>query len=442
MLSALIVDDEANIRRVLARCLDDLGVRPTTASTAAGALDESRRTAFDLVFLDLRLGSESGLDVLPQLTALLPKAHVVVVTAYADIETAIASVRLGAADLLPKPFLPEQVALVVDKLSRERALEREVAALRLGQGGAEPVVLESRNAAVGRVLGLAQQAAASDATVLLTGESGTGKSSLARAVHAWSPRAGRPFVTFSAPSGSGDLLESELFGHARGAFTGAITEAPGRVSLADGGTLFLDEIGELPLALQPKLLRFVQERTYERVGDPRPRQADVRLVAATNRDLASEVAAGRFREDLYYRLNVIEVRLPPLRDRPEDVVALSRDLLAHFAARAGRPGLAFTPEAEAALAAHPWPGNLRELRNAVERATILSTGSGVGADLLPFTPDAASAAIRIGDPVPLAAVEEAHVRRVVGSAASLEEAAATLGIDRATLWRRRREYGI
>ncbi|HEX8386763.1 MAG TPA: sigma-54 dependent transcriptional regulator, partial [Rubricoccaceae bacterium] len=390
----------------------------------------------------LRLGADDGLDVLPRLTALLPQAHVVVVTAYADVETAVASVRRGAADVLPKPFLPDQVALVVGKLSRERALEREVAALRLGQAGAEPVVLESRNAAVGRVLGLARQAAASDATLLLTGESGTGKSSLARAVHAWSPRAARPFVTFSAPSGRGDLLESELFGHARGAFTGAVAEAPGRVSLADGGTLFLDEIGELPLALQPKLLRFVQERAYERVGDPRPRHADVRLVVATNRDLAAEVAAGRFREDLYYRLNVIEVRLPPLRDRPEDVVDLARELLAHFAARAGRPGLSFTADAEAALAGHRWPGNLRELRNAVERATILSAGDAVGADLLPFAPETGSAEVRIGDAVPLAAVEEAHVRRVVGSAVSLEEAAATLGIDRATLWRRRKEYGI
>ena len=241
--TALIVDDEANIRRVLARCLGDLGVRPTMAATGADALGEARRTAFDLVFLDLRLGAENGLDLLPQLTALLPQATIVVVTAYADIETAVESVRRGAADVLAKPFSPAQVALVVDKLARARALERDVAALRLA-AGSDPVVLESRNERVRGVLALARQAAASDATVLLTGESGTGKSSLARAVHGWSTRAAGPFVTVSAPAVSGSLLESELFGHAKGAYTGAASEAPGRVALADGGTLFLDEIGE------------------------------------------------------------------------------------------------------------------------------------------------------------------------------------------------------
>ena len=440
MLTALIVDDEANIRRVLARCLDDLGVRPHTAATAADALSEAARTVFDLVFLDLRLGAESGLDLLPRLAAAAPQAHIVVVTAYAAIETAVESVRRGAADYLPKPFSPAQVALVVDKLARERALTREVAALRAG--AAEPVVTESRSAAVGRVLALARQAAASEATLLLTGESGTGKSSLARSVHGWSARSNGPFVTFSAPATSAALFEAELFGHARGAFTGAVADAPGRVAIADGGTLFLDEIGEVPLGLQPKLLRLLQERVYERVGDPRERPADVRLVAATNRDLAEDVAAGRFREDLYYRLNVIEVRLPPLRERREDVVPVARQLLAHFGARAGRPGLAFTPTAEAALDAHAWPGNLRELRNAVERASILAAADAVGPELLPFTPARPPGGPRVGDPVTLAAVEEAHVRGVVAASRSLDEAAATLGIDRATLWRKRKEYGM
>ena len=447
VLTALIVDDEANIRLVLARCLGDLGVRAHTAATAADALGEAARTAFDLVFLDLRLGAESGLDLLPRLVALAPQAHVVVLTAYAAIDTAVESVKLGAADYLPKPFSPAQIALVVDRLARDRATARDLAALRLGAAGADPVVLESRNVAVRQTLALARQAAASEATLLLTGESGTGKSSLARAVHGWSARAAGPFVTFSAPAASRDLLESDLFGHARGAFTGAVGEAEGRVAVADGGTLFLDEIGELPLALQPKLLRLLQERTYERVGDPRERRADVRLVAATNRDLAAAVAAGRFREDLYYRLNVIEVRLPPLRERREDVEAIANYVLAHFAARAGRPGLAFTSAAHAALAGHTWPGNLRELRNAVERATILAVGDAVGPDLLPFAAVAVSASEapdepRVGGPMTLAALDEAHLRRVVAASASLDEAAAWLGIDRATLWRKRKEYGM
>ena len=441
VLTALIVDDEANIRRVLARCLDDLGVRAHTAATASDALAEAGRTAFDLVFLDLRLGAESGLDLLPRLAAVVPQAHIVVVTAYAAIETAVESVRRGAADYLPKPFSPAQVALVVDKLARERALTREVAALRAG-GVAEPAVLESRSAAVRRVLALARQAAASEATLLLTGESGTGKSSLARAVHGWSVHAAGPFVTFSAPATSASLFEAELFGHARGAFTGAVADAPGRVALADSGTLFLDEIGEVPLALQPKLLRLLQERVYERVGDGRERPAAVRVVAATNRDLAADVAAGRFREDLYYRLNVIEVRLPPLRERSEDVVPIARHLLAHFGARAGRAGLAFTPDAEAALGSHAWPGNLRELRNAVERASILATADAVDADLLPFAAVAPADGPRVGDAATLAAVEQAHVRAVVAAQPSLDAAAAVLGIDRATLWRKRKEYGM
>jgi NtrC-family two-component system response regulator AlgB len=442
MLQVLVVDDEVNLRRVLARCVEDLGGHVRTAGTAADALDEARRTAFDLVFLDLRLGADDGLDLLPRLTALLPGAKVVVVTAHAAIETAVESIRRGAADYLPKPFTPAQVGLVVRKVERERTMEREIEALRAGTAGAEPTSLTSANAAMQRVLGLARQVAATDATLLLTGESGTGKSSLARTVHAWSPRAERPFVAFSAPAAGGDLLEAELFGHVAGAFTGAVRDRQGRVALADGGTLFLDEIGELPLVLQPKLLRFLQERTYERVGDPRPRLADVRFVVATNRDLAADVAAGRFREDLYYRLNVVEVRLPPLRERPEDVLDLARSLLAHFAARYGRPGARFTPEAEALLVSHSWPGNLRELRNAVERATILTPGLDVAPEALPFVGPAPADGPHVGDPVTLAALEEAHVRRVVAGARSLDEAAVTLGIDRATLWRKRKDYGM
>ena len=441
-LQALVVDDEPNLRRVLVRCLEDAGCRVRSAGTAADALAEAARAAFDLVFLDLRLGADDGLELLPRLSALLPGAKIVVVTAHAAIETAVESIRRGAADYLPKPFTPAQVEVAVERVRRERALEREVEALRAQSGAGEPPVLTSRNPETQRVLALARQAAASDATLLLTGESGTGKSSLARAVHGWSARADGPFVTFSAPAASRDLLESELFGHAKGAFTGAVGEATGRVAVADGGTLFLDEIGELPLGLQPKLLRFLQERTYERVGDPRERRADVRLVAATNRDLAADVAAGRFREDLYYRLNVIEVRLVALRDRPEDVEAIAEHLLGHFAARAGRPALAFTPAARAALAGHAWPGNLRELRNAVERATILAAGDEVGADLLPFAAPAAPDGPRVGGPVTLAALDEAHLRRVVAASGSLDEAAAWLGIDRATLWRKRKELGM
>ena len=440
-LSVLVVDDEPTIRRVLARFLEERGARVFTVGTAADALHEASREVFDLVFLDLRLGSASGLDLLPELRARQADAQIIVITAHGSIETAVEAMRRGATDYLPKPFTPPQVALVVERAARERVRRREVEALRLASTGDEPAFLESQSAAMQRALAVTRQAASADATILLTGESGTGKSSLARAVHAWSPRAERPFVTFSAASSTAELLEADLFGHVRGAFTGAVGDSPGRVGLADGGTLFLDEIGEMPVALQPKLLRFLQDRAYERVGDPRERRADVRIVAATNSDLAADIAGGRFREDLYYRLSVIEVAVPALRERPEDTPALARHLLAGLGRRHGRPGIALTAEAAAAIAAYPWPGNLRELRNVLERAVILAPTDALGADLLPFSARAVAPA-KAGDPITLAALDEAHVRAVLTRSRSYEDAAATLGIDQATLWRKRKQYGL
>jgi NtrC-family two-component system response regulator AlgB len=242
---------------------------------------------------------------------------------------------------------------------------------------------------------------------------------------------------------SSELLESELFGHVRGAFTGAVRDNPGRVAMAEGGTLFLDEVGDLPLGLQPKVLRFLQEREYERVGDSVTRRADVRLVVATNRDLGVLVAEGRFREDLLYRLRVIELVLPPLRERPEDVLPLAAGMLTFYSRKYGRAFEGFTPEAEAALEAHDWPGNVRELQNAVERAAILAAGPLIGPEYLPNgAAHAAAGVARVGGPFTLAALDEAHIRRVVEQTATLDEAAHVLGIDRATLWRRRKEYGL
>jgi NtrC-family two-component system response regulator AlgB len=284
--------------------------------------------------------------------------------------------------------------------------------------------------------------AASDTTVLLRGESGTGKGVLARAIHAWSDRAQRSFGIVSCPALSPQLLESELFGHARGAFTGAIRDNPGRVASTDGGTLFLDEIGDLPLSLQPKLLRFVQDREYERVGESTPRRADVRMIAATNVDLDAAVREGRFREDLLYRINVVQIELPPLRDRPEDILDLAERFLAEL--RRGKAIAGFTDEAQAALRSYSWPGNVRELRNVIERALILCRTEQIGVELLPanFTPSRGESEIAVGDSVSLDRLEETHIRRVLARAKSLEEAAEILGIDVATLWRRRKKYGI
>lgn len=280
--------------------------------------------------------------------------------------------------------------------------------------------------------------------MLIRGESGTGKGVLARTIHARGKRTGQPFVTVHCPSLSGELLESELFGHARGAFTGAVEATEGKVAAAEGSTLFLDEIGDLPLALQPKLLRFLQEKTYERVGETRTRSGDVRIVAATNRNLEADVAAGRFREDLLYRLNVIEVTLPPLRERRRDLTAIANHLLKFFARQTWKDVRRFSPEASAAINRHPWPGNLRELRNAVERGVILATDDEIGLSHLPTQIGTTPAAgrVEVGGAVTLEALEAEHIRRLLATSPSLEDAAATLGIDPSTLYRKRKKLGL
>jgi NtrC-family two-component system response regulator AlgB len=304
---------------------------------------------------------------------------------------------------------------------------------------APSIELATQSPAMRAVLDQLAEAARHEVPILMRGENGTGKSVLARALHAWSPRRDHPFVVVNCPTLTEELLASELFGHARGAFTGAIRDQPGRVEAAEGGTLFLDEIGELPPSLQAKLLRFLQEKQFERVGETRTRLADVRVVAATNRKLEEEVAAGRFREDLLYRLNVMEVTVPPLRDRIDDLPALAEQLLA-FAARASRqkpPSI--TPEAMAALRAHSWPGNVRELKNVLERALILGRGREVGLHALPdrIAGQATKVPVLGGD-FTLDEIEREHILRVIAHAPTQDEAARILGIDASTLWRKRK----
>jgi NtrC-family two-component system response regulator AlgB len=293
-----------------------------------------------------------------------------------------------------------------------------------------------------RAIELARQVATSEAVVLLQGASGTGKTVLARAIHNWSQRADKPFVTVSCPALSAELLESELFGHLKGAFTGALRDNPGRVAVCEGGTLFLDEIGDLPLSVQPKLLRFIQEREYERVGDQQTRKADVRLITATNTDLANAVREGRFREDLFYRLNVIQINLPPLADRRDDVESLAKDMLVFFEAQNHKTFKGFSEQALNALRNYSWPGNIRELRNTVERAAILCVSDFVGVEQLPESVVPHSPPVQLGDHVPLEVIDENHVRRVIATTRSLQEAAEILGIDQATLWRKRKQYRI
>jgi NtrC-family two-component system response regulator AlgB len=309
--------------------------------------------------------------------------------------------------------------------------------------------MDSEDPRIQVVLEQGRRVAGTDAVVLIRGESGTGKGVLARAIHAWSRRARSPFVTVSCPSLSAELLESELFGHARGAFTGAVTETKGKVAAAEGGTLFLDEVGDLPLPLQPKLLRFLQERRYERVGEARSRPADVRLIAATSRDLDAAVAAGEFREDLLFRLNVVELALPSLRERSDRLV-LAEHLLAFFARQMGKKIEGFTAEAREALTRYAWPGNLRELRNAMERAAIFAAGRLLDVGDLPGrinvadsrTPRGTGESIAVGESVTLEQLEAEHIRSVLARTPSREDAARILGIDPSTLYRKRKQLGL
>jgi two-component system, NtrC family, response regulator AlgB len=441
-LRVLVVDDEKNIRSTLTVCLESMGCEVAAVPSGVAALERAARAHVDLAFVDLRLGGESGIDLIPALLAECSDIAVVVITAYASFDSAVEAIRRGAWDYLPKPFTPAQIRHVVDRLAERRALAGRVTALEAELASAAPeALLESQAPAMRAVLETIARVAPSAAPVLLRGENGTGKGVLARALHAAGRRRERPFVTVSCPTLTESLLASELFGHARGAFTGAVRDQPGRVEAAEGGTLFLDEIGEVPLPLQVKLLRFLQDHEFERVGESRTRRADVRVVAATNRDLEADVAAGRFREDLLYRLNVVELRVPALRERPEDILPLARQFLGFFA-RGARGGPAeLSPAAEALLRGHAWPGNVRELRNAIERAVILWPARVLEPAAFPERMAAARpAAVALGGEHTLEEIEREHILRVLARAPSLEAAAAILGIDSSTLWRKRKRY--
>ena len=427
----LIIDDEVNI------------LKATALAVEAGhvAIAKLKEDCFDAAFLDLRLDQEDGLDVLVQILRICPQMPVVVFTAYASIDTAVEAMRRGAFDYVPKPFTPEMIRQVLRKISKTRKLEEKVAELESQISRESPAAdLTTEEPALQKVLDVTFIAAPTPATILLLGESGTGKSVLAKAVHEKSKRSNGPFVTVHCPSLSRELLESELFGHMKGTFTGAVSDTWGKVAAAAEGTLFLDEIGELPLEIQPKLLRLLQEKEYERLGENKLRQADVRVIAATNRDLEKAVKEGLFREDLFYRLNVIGVRMPPLRERKKDLMRIAQSYMRFFGAGTSKRVTGFSREAVEQMMNYGWPGNLRELCNAIERAVILCKGDQIEWEDLPEQVNSApDVPVDLGSKTTLEELEMEHIRRVIAQSESLEAAAKTLGIHPATLYRKRKK---
>jgi NtrC-family two-component system response regulator AlgB len=444
-MNVLIIDDDLGIRGTLGTALETLGHTVQTAANRSAAEKALREESFEVAFLDIRLGSENGLDLLPDLLRLSPRLAVVVITAYSSVETAVLAIQRGAFDYLGKPFKPAQIAQMLEKIAKTRQLESRISDLegQLTNSGTDDGLVATSDPQMLRLMEVAKKSASSDATILMLGESGTGKSALARQIHRWSPRAKEPFVTVSCPSLSRDLLESELFGHIKGAFTGAVATTWGKVAAADRGTLFLDEIGELPLEIQPKLLRLLQEREYERLGESKIRMANVRVIAATNRNLKEAVIQGTFREDLLYRLDVISLSLPPLRERPGDILSIADNQLRQLARQSGRPQKSFAEEARRVMERYSWPGNIRELRNVIERAMILSSGEQIDLiDLPPSLNESPCESPTMGGSYSVEEIEAEHIRQILRHSKNLQQAATILKLDPTTLLRKRKSLNL
>ena len=442
----LVVDDEASQRELVAGFLRKQGCEVVLAEDGKDALARFKAEPFDLVLTDQRMPGLSGLELLAALRSLTPEAAVIVMTAYGTIETAVAAIKAGAADYLTKPLNLDELLHRIQTVRERQRLLAENRELRLAlseRHRVEGIIGESGR--MQEVLSLVHRVAGSDATVLIQGESGTGKELIAQAIHYASPRAAGPLVKINCAALPEALLEAELFGHEKGAFTGAVAMRQGRFELAHGGTLFLDEIGDLPLHLQVKLLRVLQEREFERVGSSRPISVDVRLIAATHRDLAPLVKAGRFRDDLYYRLNVVTIAVPPLRERREDLPALIDHFVRQFAEANRKPITGLTPAVRDLLLRYDYPGNVRELENLMERAVVLTRDDVIGPADLPLTLQDATP--DVPEPSGLTAAVEALERRMIGDALMRTDgiqtrAAEVLGISERVLRYKLKKYGL
>ncbi|MFO0581601.1 MAG: sigma-54 dependent transcriptional regulator [Anaeromyxobacter sp.] len=448
--TVLLVDDEKNILVTLSRALTMEGHVVETASGGREALDKIAALPVDVVVMDVRMPDLDGLAVLEKARETRPGLPVVIMSGHGSLETVRSAFKLGAFDYLEKPITEKDKLLVaVRNALALRELREENARLRRAAQEPAPADMIGGGPAMQRLLDVIRRTAPSEGRVLVTGENGTGKELVARAIHEGSRRKAAPFVKLNCAAVPAELIESELFGHERGAFTGAVAARRGRFEQADGGTLFLDEVGDMPAAMQAKVLRVLQENEFERVGGRETLRCDVRVVAATNKDLVAEVAAGRFREDLYYRLAVVPIHVPPLRDRREDVPALAERFLAEACERNGRRPMRLSREALAALQSHGWPGNVRELRNLVERLAILSDGPEIGdaevAGVLPGArkprPDRLRAGASFHD-----LVEEAEREIVLAAleehADNVSDTARALGLERSHLYKKMRALGI
>jgi DNA-binding NtrC family response regulator len=438
----LIVDDEEIVRESLGGWLEKDGYHVASVPDGRTAVERMRAEPWNVILVDLKMPGMDGLQVLDEARKLQPEAAVIMITAYATVDTAVRAMKLGAADYLVKPFDPEELSLLMQKVVAQQHLVRENVVLRKALKNEHRFRdLVSKSPAMQRVLELAQVAARSNSTILILGESGTGKEVVARAIHAESGRGDGPFVAISCAALTETLLESELFGHEKGAFTGAIARRKGKFEIANGGTLFLDEVGDISPKLQLDLLRALEDRKFHRVGGSETIEVDVRVIAATNRDLRKAVADGSFREDLYYRLDVIQVRLPPLRERKEDIPMLVEEFLERLGAELQRV-LRVSPDTMATLLAHDWPGNVRELRNVLERGAVVAQGDVIRPEDLGLggagSPCAAAAALSSLDEV-----EKRHIAEVLSRCSgNVSQSARVLGIDRVTLYNKIKKYHL